>query len=211
MRKPIRPERDHSFLVVARKEFVGEDLRKIEFAHEMAVYAHTGQQPRHNGDPYIRHPERVALLMIEFRLSAEYIALGLLHDIFEDSRHLSSEDVGKIRNVLGSEVLAELQTLSKRYANPQHEPPGHAETNYIKALRRASRRAQIVKMFDRLDNLSDIEEDHIGPAKRARTKQTTREYFVPLTIVLLGNMKRTDEHRHIVEFLQEEFRRLSRA
>ncbi len=211
MRKPIRPERDHDFLVVVRKYFRDDDLLKIEFAHAMAVHAHEGQEPRHSGDPYIRHPERVALTLIEFRLPVEYVALGLLHDIFEDSRHLSIEDVGKIRTVLGTEILVELQILSKRYANPLHEPAGHTETNYIRVLRRAPRRAQIVKMFDRLDNLSDINEPHIGITKRARTKLTTREYFIPLTIVLLGNMNRTDEHRHIVEFLQDEFKRLSRA
>lgn len=211
MRKPTWLERDHDFLVVVRKYFRGDDLAKIEFAHAMAVHAHEGQEPRHSGDPYIRHPERVAQAMTEFRLPAEYVVLGLLHDIFEDSQHLSADDVGKMRAVLGSDIVADLQTLSKRYANAVHQPEGHAEMNYIRTLRRASRRVQIVKMFDRLDNLSDINEAHIGAAKRERTKQTTREYFIPLTIVLLGNMKRTDEYRYVVEFLNEEFKRLSRA
>jgi (p)ppGpp synthase/HD superfamily hydrolase len=212
MRKPIWPERDHDFLVVVRKYFRGDDLAKIEFAHAMAVHAHAGQEPRHSGDPYIRHPERVALTMIiRFRLSAEYVVLGLLHDIFEDSQHLSADDVGKIRTALGSDIVADLQTLSKRYANAVHQPEGHAETNYIRTLRRASRRVQIVKMFDRLDNLSDINEAHIGAAKRERTKQTTREYFIPLANVLLSNMKRTDKYRFVVESLEEELEQLSRA
>jgi guanosine-3',5'-bis(diphosphate) 3'-pyrophosphohydrolase len=211
MRKPIRPERDHDFLVVARKYFRGIDLVKIEFAHAMAVHAHKGQEPRHSGDPYIRHPERTALSAIEFRFPVEFIVEALLHDIFEDSRHLSVDDVMKIRETLGADIVVDLLTLSKRFANPAHEPAGHAESNYIRVLRRASFRVQVVKMLDRWDNLGDISEDHISAKKRERTKQTTREYFVPLAIVLLGNMKRTDEYRFVIEFLLEEFKRLSRA
>ena len=211
MQSQKRLSRDFDFLVVARKHYHGDELRKIEFAHVMATYAHREQERRHSGDEYIRHPERVALTLVGFRLTYDYVVLGLLHDIFEDSRYLSIENVGDIRTVLGPDILSDLHTLSKRYANPVHAPLGHAESNYIRTLRRASRRAQIVKMFDRLDNLSDINAEHIGAAKRERTKQTTREYFVPLAIVLLGNMKRTDEYRYVVEFLLEEFRRLSRA
>lgn len=65
----------------------------IEEARRIAEYAHLGQTNPKNGEPYIRHPERVAVYT---RMTAEWmgltepdrqraIAAAWLHDVIEDT------------------------------------------------------------------------------------------------------------------------------
>ncbi len=202
----------HDFIVVAPRYFQGNDLRSIEFAHAKALYAHNGQPVRHKGDAYIKHPERVAKSMIAKGLRrADYICLALVHDIFEDCAFLTRADIAEIRDTLGSDMVDDLHTISKRYKSDEIRPSQHSESNYYQTLRHAPRRVQIVKMFDRLDNLIDIHEDHIPPDKRERVKDTTRTHFMHMAREMLHVMSRTDEMRHIVQFLYDEFERLSKG
>jgi len=207
----IRSRPAPEFGVVAERYFRGGDLELVLFAHEMAVFSHGSQEARQNGDPYIRHPESVALRLMELRLPADYACLGLLHDIFEDAKHLSEKHVLRIRMVLGPEFLVDLQRISKRYANQALEPSDHSGTNYYQTLWDSSLRVQVGKMVDRLDNLSDIDGDHISSDKRRRVKQTTRTHLLPLAQDILRKMNRTDKMRYVIVYLREELGRLSRG
>lgn len=207
----IRSRPAPEFGVVAERYFRGSDLDLVMFAHEIAVFSHGAQEARQNGDPYIRHPESVALKLMELRLPADYACLGLLHDIFEDAKHLSEKHVLRIRMVLGPEFLVDLQRISKRFANQALEPPGHSSANYYSTLRDSSLRVQVGKMADRLDNLSDIDGDHISPDKRRRVKQTTRTHLLPLAQNILCGMNRTDKMRYVIVHFREELDRLSRG
>lgn len=196
---------------VARRYFRGNDLDQVNFAHEIAIFAHELQEPRQNGDPYIRHPESVAHRLMEKRLPSDYACLGLLHDVFEDARHFTAGRVQEIRSTLGPDFVLDLQRISKRYANPALEPEHHSGSDYYQTLWTSSLRVQTVKMFDRLDNLVDIEDEHISPEKRRRVKRTTRDHLLPLAQEILRNMNRTDSRRYVIIYLREELAQLSRG
>lgn len=203
----------HDFAVVVKRHIPASDRGLIQFAYEMACYAHNGQALRHSGESYITHPVNVGKTMIGLGLrDPEYICRGLLHDVFEDCAFLTREDVARIRERLGSELVDDIHTMTKRYASavvgPTERPP---EFDYYQVLRHAPRRVQITKMFDRFDNLRDLHGQHISAGKRERVKDTTRTHFVPMARDMLDSMNRTDDLRHIVEFLHNEFVRLCRG
>ena len=59
----------------------------IKKAQSFANNAHEGQVRKYGGEPYIDHPIRVAMLLIEFipNISEEMVAAALLHDVLEDT------------------------------------------------------------------------------------------------------------------------------
>lgn len=203
----------HDFTVVIKRYVPRADQHLVEFAYEMACFAHKDQAPRLSGQSYITHPESVAKTMIAAGVrDAGYICLALLHDVFEDCASLTREHVESIRAVLGNEMVSDMHAITKRYANPALRPMDRAsDLDYYQVLRHASRRVQITKFYDRLNNMSDINERHISVGKRERTKHTTRFIFLPMARAMLDAMNRVDKQRHIVQFAHDEFDRLCRG
>jgi len=75
---------------------IGEVIRRLEEnervcdeawlrrAYEYAERSHRGQV-RRSGDPYISHPLGVAHMLAEFNFDQTSVAVGLLHDVLEDT------------------------------------------------------------------------------------------------------------------------------
>ena len=61
-----------------------EDQDLVRRAHIFSARAHHGQL-RKSGEPYVVHPLAVAMILTEQRLDATSIAVGLLHDVLEDT------------------------------------------------------------------------------------------------------------------------------
>ncbi|HSE38447.1 MAG TPA: HD domain-containing protein, partial [Blastocatellia bacterium] len=74
--------------------FDAEQIAGVYHAYEVAHEAHAGQT-RDEGTPYILHPIRVAVSLVdELRLySPTLICSALLHDVIEDS-DITREEVG---------------------------------------------------------------------------------------------------------------------
>ena len=60
------------------------DVEKIREAYRYADNAHLGQF-RKSGEPYITHPIAVASILASWRMDAETIEAGLMHDVLEDT------------------------------------------------------------------------------------------------------------------------------
>lgn len=54
-------------------------------AKEIALKAHKGQK-RKNGDPYYTHPQAVAKILEDRKVSSIFIAVAWLHDVVEDTK-----------------------------------------------------------------------------------------------------------------------------
>src|ERR1041384_3954627 len=141
----------------------------VHRAYEVASEAHAGQI-RDEGTPYIAHPVRVAVSLVDElkEFSPKLICSALLHDVIEDS-DTTREDVSKI---FGEEIgeivwlLTKLEEVSLR--------------EYLSKIEAAADTgAPIVKLCDRLDNLRSIV---YSPRveKRRRLIRTTEELYLPL-------------------------------
>jgi len=120
-------------------EFPFQEGGLIHEAYKWAVMAHEGQFRKGVHEPFVQHPLRVAVLVFP-HVSAAGVAAALLHDVLEDTDH------GIEQFPLRVEQLVDLLTV-KDYENKSRM------VDRICASR--DREGLLIKLADRIDNLSD--------------------------------------------------------
>src|SRR5512138_2741741 len=80
-------------------------LRK---AYVFSAVEHKGQV-RASGEPYLIHPLEVAAILADLHMDPVCVAVGLLHDVLEDT--LSTPD--KLREYFGEDVLHIVEAVTK--------------------------------------------------------------------------------------------------
>ena len=146
-----------------------EEMSCVEQAYEVARQAHL-HQVRDEGTPYIVHPLRVAISIVEeMRIhSPTLVCAALLHDVIEDSPTTREE----IAQRFGGEV-AEVVWLLTKFDDTSLE-------DYLRAIEDASQTgAPIVKLCDRLDNLRHVFNSPKLEKKR-RYLHTTERLYLPM-------------------------------
>ncbi len=123
-------------------------LKAAEFARK----AHAEQKRRYSGLPYVVHPARVAGRVAAHPLATEaMVAAAFLHDVVEDTPHTLEEVCAEF----GSEVarlVEELTDTSEGSGAPRQERKQQDREH----LSQVSVQAKIIKLLDRIDNLSDM-------------------------------------------------------
>jgi (p)ppGpp synthase/HD superfamily hydrolase len=121
-------------------------------ALKYAARAHAGQT-RSDNTPYIRHPERVAAIVKQFKQSHNLDALisaALLHDTIEDT-NTTKKDLETMFDGLVASLVQEL-TSDKG----EIEKAG-GKTEYLsQKMKKMTSYALVIKLADRLDNVSDL-------------------------------------------------------
>lgn len=104
--------------------------------------AHSGQMRRGGEEPYFEHVKRVALNVFDKTASLDAMALALLHDVVEDTKHTFEECNEYLATTEAKEALV---LLTKR--------EGEDNSVYMqRILESGNRMALIVKYYDALDN-----------------------------------------------------------
>ncbi len=157
----------------------GSTWPPIDKALEMAKAAHQGQERKGSGEPYIAHPLRTALLLLEVaeqKHNAAVVCAGLVHDVVEDTK-LSANDV---EDELGPQVGDLVRALT---LPPRRDGESKFDRNmrYLENLRWEGRDVHIVKSADRLDNIFTME-GAFTPERRAEYLRETEEGVLPLTL-----------------------------
>ena len=67
-----------------RRHHPGADLDLLRKAYIFSAVEHKGQT-RASGEPYLVHPLEVANILAEMRMDPACVAVGLLHDVLEDT------------------------------------------------------------------------------------------------------------------------------
>jgi len=157
--------------------FSENEREKIREALIVAELCHKGQK-RDEGTPYILHPMRVGLILLnELGITnTEPIIIALLHDVMEDSDITEAE----IEARFGAEVVHAVKTLTK----PKNDDMPKEERNrrYMENLAKADRVIQRIKLSDRLDNVRGL---HRSPdvSKRREYWRETRDVYLPFARV----------------------------
>lgn len=119
-------------------------------AREVCERAHAGQT-RDNGAKYATHPQAVAELLREHGVDdGPVLAAAYLHDVLEDTDFGADE----LRAEFGDDIVGLVKELTnvgqpgRSFSQKQTALLGHA--------RRMSPRAKLVKLADRLHNLSEM-------------------------------------------------------
>jgi guanosine-3',5'-bis(diphosphate) 3'-pyrophosphohydrolase len=163
----------------------GYDEELLRRAYIFSAMAHKDQM-RHSGEPYLIHPLNVASTLAEMRLDETCIAVGLLHDVLEDT--LTTKQ--KLGEVFGEEIAELVDGLTKisRYAYVSREEE-QAETFRKMLLAMVSDlRVILVKLADRLHNMRTL--SHVSAERQLRTAKETMEIYAPIANRLgMGRVK----------------------
>lgn len=128
--------------------------KTVELAARIALEAHDGQF-RKDGAPYIVHPRRVSLIVATHQPTddPDPMAVGWLHDVIEDCKGWTAE------RLLERGVPKRVVTLVEWMTQPPKDPNKRRfqrKWEYFEQLRKAPEIVHLIKLADRLDNISDV-------------------------------------------------------
>lgn len=163
-------ELNFEYLLARLTDQIDKDgIASVRRAYEVAQAAHSGQT-RDEGSPYIVHPVRVALSLVdELNLfSPSLVCSALLHDVIEDS-DVTRTDIARMFD----EQIAEIVWLLTKFDDVSLR-------EYLSRIEKAAETgAPLVKLCDRLDNMRSVV-DTPSLAKKRRYIRTTEELYLPL-------------------------------
>jgi len=157
----------------ARGRFYDEAfLRRV---YVFSAQAHR-DQTRRSGEPYLTHPLSVAYLLADLKFDQTCVAVGLLHDVLEDT--LTTKET--LEETFGAEVTELVDGLTK-LARHEYVRRDDAQAETFRKMILASAkdiRVILVKLADRLHNMQTLE--HLAPEKRRRISRETLEIYAPI-------------------------------
>lgn len=145
----------------------GQDMTNtITKAARFARVAHGGQKRDLTGDPYIRHPARVAsrVTMLDKSLgddvtaTEQMIVAAWLHDVVEDT----PTSIEQVQKEFGLIVASFVTWLTNEFTSKRHPKTKRVQRKELELtrLREAPEEVRAIKLLDRIDNLREI--DHTG-------------------------------------------------
>lgn len=182
------------FLTDLEKRFPKQEVESIKSALDFADKAHQGQLRKGEGGPYIVHPLRVAISLIdEFGYGnhpnlANLLKAALLHDTLEDS-----PSKPETLRPFGQEVVVLVQALTREAGEKRGEDGDQPDSAYLERIRQAGENAVVLKLADKIDNLRDAQ--FLEDPKRIRlyVKETYHSYLPLLDVI------RSPESRNRIE------------
>lgn len=145
-------------------------------AQQLAAFAHGGQTRRH-GAPYLDHPRAVAALVDDLALACGIAiddgvrAAAWLHDAVEDCPAVS---VDRVRDDFGDVVADAVDHLTKTGKGKEA-----TAAYYARLTRSGTATTRLIKVCDRLHNLSELFYAP-NPTKLRDYVEETEEFVVPL-------------------------------
>ncbi len=146
----------YSVLTHNQKQRLGDNF--IKKAELLAGKYHAGQKRKWTSEPYINHPARVAAKVAKYQadgdLLSNMICAAWLHDTIEDCPDMTPP-------ILEAEFGEEITKLVIELTNVTSKSDKKLSRAERKALDRKrlsciSRPAKVIKLADRIDNLSDM-------------------------------------------------------
>jgi len=143
--------------------------------HRFSAEMHK-DQVRRSGEPYLTHPMSVAWLLADLRLDQTSVAVGLLHDVLEDTLTTRPALDAEFGAEIGELVDAVTKIGKHSYVRKDE---AQAETFRKMILASASDlRVILVKLADRLHNMMTLAA--MSPEARRRISQETVEIYAPI-------------------------------
>jgi len=152
-----------------------KDHELIKKAYAFSKNAHEGQL-RESGEPFFKHPAKVALILTSFELDDASICAGLLHDVIEDTEY-TYED---IKEEFGEEVANLVEGVTKLGKIPYNTKEEQQAENLRKMFMAMAMdiRVIFIKLSDRLHNMKTL--GYTDKQKQIDKAKETLEIYAPL-------------------------------
>src|SRR5215510_5144874 len=157
------------------RHYPAADLEILRKAYVFSAVEHKGQT-RASGEPYLVHPLEVAAILAEMHMDPTCVAVGLLHDVLEDT--LTEPD--RVKEYFGEDVLRIVEGVTKISKIPFATSEERQAETYRKMLLAMvdDIRVILVKLADRLHNMRTLQ--HLPEERRTRIAQETRDIYAPI-------------------------------
>jgi guanosine-3',5'-bis(diphosphate) 3'-pyrophosphohydrolase len=151
------------------------DLEILRKAYIFSAVEHKGQV-RASGEPYLVHPLEVAAILAEMRMDPICVAVGLLHDVLEDT--LTTPE--RLQEYFGPDVLHIVEGVTKISKIPFATTEERQAETYRKMLLAMvdDIRVILVKLADRLHNMRTLQ--HLPAERRQRISRETLDIYAPI-------------------------------
>src|SRR5262245_44573220 len=158
-----------------KRHHAGADLELLRKAYIFSAVEHKGQT-RASGEPYLVHPLEVASILAEMRMDPTCVAVGLLHDVLEDTL----TDPERIQEHFGPDVLHIVEGVTKISKIPFSSTEERQAENFRKLLLAMvdDVRVILVKLADRLHNMRTLQ--YLPEERRVRIARETMDIYAPL-------------------------------
>jgi guanosine-3',5'-bis(diphosphate) 3'-pyrophosphohydrolase len=158
-----------------KRHHPGADLELLRKAYIFSAVEHKGQT-RASGEPYLVHPLEVAAILAEMRMDPACVAVGLLHDVLEDTL----TDADRIKEYFGPDVLHIVEGVTKISKIPFSTSEERQAENFRKLLLAMvdDVRVILVKLADRLHNMRTLQ--YLPEERRVRIARETMDIYAPL-------------------------------
>ena len=154
--------------------------RPVDPAFLRAIYDFSAEmhkdQVRRSGEPYMIHPLNVAYLLADLKFDQTCVAVGLLHDVLEDT--LTTREV--LEKEFGNEISGLVDGVTK-IGRHEYVRRDEAQAETFRKMILASAkdiRVIVVKLADRLHNMATLE--HMPAEARRRISRETLEIYAPI-------------------------------
>ena len=159
---------------------ISEHGRAVDPGFLRSVYDFSAEmhkdQTRRSGEPYMTHPLNVAWLLADLKFDQTCVAVGLLHDVLEDT--LTDREV--LEKEFGAEVTELVDGVTK-IGRHEYVRRDEAQAETFRKMILASAkdiRVIVVKLADRLHNMETLE--HMPAESRRRISRETLEIYAPI-------------------------------
>jgi GTP pyrophosphokinase len=151
------------------------DLEILRKAYIFSAVEHKGQV-RASGEPYLVHPLEVAAILAEMRMDPICVAVGLLHDVLEDT--LTTPE--RLSEYFGGDVLHIVEGVTKISQIPFATSEERQAETYRKMLLAMvdDIRVILVKLADRLHNMRTLQ--HLPEERQKRIARETLDIYAPI-------------------------------
>jgi (p)ppGpp synthase/HD superfamily hydrolase len=159
-----------------------EKLKNLTLApYIIKATALIGRQ-RNVGGNQFRHAMATFAILLDYKLFDDYVLLkaAVIHDLIEDVPETDEEELRKL-DEQANEVVNLVLELSR--------PKGMNKAIFLKRLlEQGSRSAKIIKVADRISNLTDLHRDHYSKERMSSYLDQTEKYILPMALEVNRNM-----------------------
>ena len=173
------------------------NLDVLRKAYLFSAVEHKGQT-RASGEPYLVHPMQVAALLADMRMDPVCVAVGLLHDVLEDT--LTSPE--RLGEYFGADVVRIVEGVTKigkiSFSSTEQR---QAETFRKMLLAMVDDiRVIMVKLADRLHNMRTLA--YLPEDRRVRIARETLDIYAPLAGRLGMSKLKNELEDHAFQFIE---------
>ncbi|NCN86973.1 HD domain-containing protein [archaeon] len=168
----------------------------IKLAKKFAKEKHKGQVRKFSNKPYVKHPEKVASIIKKNKKSHklnEIISAAILHDTLEDTNTSEKELKKNFGNLITS--------LVKELTTKEDEKNKIGKKEYLaKKMTSMSSWALVIKLADRLDNVSDLK----------NSSKEFRERYIDETNFILNEIEKnrplSETHKKLIKKIKNKLK-----